>query len=106
MRIRATFARYFDSDPATGLPAPTPPAPPTPAPEPRSPGRVTCEGCGCSLDAKGLIIARGDGLRAFMAREDENARLQKELDGARAEITELNARIRELEPKQRRNILY
>ncbi len=105
MRIRATFARYFDSDPATGLPAPTPPAPPTPAPEPRSPGRVTCEGCGCSLDAKGLIIARGDGLRAFMAREDENVRLQKELDDARGTITELNARIQALEPK-RRNILY
>jgi len=41
-----------------------------------------------------------------MAREDENAQLQKELDVAREEITKLTARVRELEPAKKRSILY
>ncbi len=104
------FARLYSPDDDGGvLPAVSPEtAPPSrsePA-EPRSPGRVTCEGCGCQLDSRGAIIRRGDGLKAHLDREDTVRDLQKALDAARAEVTELSARVKALEPKERRSILY
>lgn len=106
MRHAPRFARFFYPDGDPGLPPPTPPPAPTPAPEPARPGRVTCEGCGCSLDSRGQIIARGEGLRAFMAREDEVAALTKELARKDEQISALAARVRELEPAPRKSVLW
>jgi len=72
--------------------------------EPPRPGRVTCEGCGCSLDTKGMIIRRGDGLKRFIESDQTIARLQKELDTARARETELSAQLAALEKPKKRNL--
>lgn len=106
MRIVPRLSRFFYPEGDPGLPPPTPTPTPTPAPEPARPGRVTCEGCGCSLDSRGQIIARGEGLRAFMAREDEVTQLRKELDEKGQQVTELAARLRELEQPARKSVLW
>lgn len=104
---RATFSKLYSPDDDGGVMPPSGPVPvAVVVPEPVSVGRVTCEGCGCSLDTRGAIIRRGDGLRAFMAREDEIDTLKKALDSEREKNRQLSARVAELEPAKKRSILY
>jgi len=65
------------------------------------PGRVTCEGCGCALDTKGLIIRRGDGLAKYLGQADTIAALEKDLDTARQQVSELSVELAELKKPKR-----
>jgi hypothetical protein len=106
---RPTFARFFNDDDAGGVlpPASSPPARTPPEPASASPGRVTCEGCGCSLDTRGAIIRRGDGLKAHLDRERELETLTKALDEEREKSRLLSARLAELEPSaKKRGFFY
>lgn len=106
MKRPAFFVFTNDDGGAGGSPLPpTGGAPTPPAPAPRRASRLECEGCGCSLDQDGRILARGEGLKAHLDREDEVKRLKKALDEANESITELRAQVAALTPKPKRSIL-
>lgn len=97
------------NDPNDPLPSPLPAVigqAPREEPDPPSRGRVTCEGCGCSLDTGGRIIRRGDGLKAHLDREDEVTRLQKELDSAHDSVRLLETELSTLKSKARKSIIF
>lgn len=68
----------------------------TPAPVPvprRTRDHCECEFCGCTLDADGRVIRRGDPARRMLDLEDQLAKakekateLQRALDDARAQL--------------------
>ena len=104
---RGTFERFYSPEGDGGvLPLPTPAPTPAPEPEPRNAGRVTCEGCGCSLDSQGKIIRRGEGLKAHLDREDEVKALRKDLDAATESVRQLTVELAPFKAEKRRSILY
>ena len=106
MTRRLLFRKFFDGPTPEGILPPPAPAVVADPPEPTRGNRVICEGCGCSLDAAGKIIRRGEGLKAHLDREDETKELRKELDIKDGQIAELTAKVTALTPKPKRNILF
>lgn len=82
-----SLARFFFPEPE--IPAAEPIAPPANRPAARTTNSVECEFCGCTLDADGLVLRRGDAAKRMLAHEETIADLRRKLDAANEKIAAL-----------------
>ena len=56
-------------------------------------GSRTCEYCGCTLDARGNVLKRGDRVKGDLEREDEIRALKRQLAELRAAKGEVETKL-------------
>lgn len=55
--------------------------------------RISCEFCECQLASSGEVLKRSARAKELMAFEEDNTAIRADLDGARAQVIDLEAQL-------------